>query len=258
MKARRAVTIVTGGASGIGNAVAQLFASRGNHVVVADKSTTGNTRRRPGREGDLGTCSEVVTDVTSLESCRRAVEWVIQEHGTVDVLINCAGVIFPARNILDTTEEEWDMTLDVNLKGVFLMSKTVIPHLASKGSGSIINISSVWGVVGAFGAAAYCASKGGVVMLTKAMAIDHARDGIRVNCICPGSVDTPMLRHELESAVDSPSLAVVAGKHALGRVACPDEIAESAWFMASNGASFITGSVLMVDGGRTAGEQDRE
>ena len=173
-------------------------------------------------------------------------EWVVQEHGTVDILVNSAGVIFPARNVLDTTEEEWDMTIDVNLKGVFLMSKTVIPYMELKGRGSIVNISSVWGVVGAFGAAAYCASKGGVVMLTKAMAMEWAKYNIQVNGIGPGYFITEMN----QPLADDPNFdAWIRKRTPAGRWGDPTELVGPMIFFASDASAFVTGQILYVDGG---------
>ena len=147
--------------------------------------------------------------------------------------------------------------MDVNMKGVYLMSRYAIPHMTDNGGGVIINTASVWGLVGGNGAAAYCASKGAVVLLTKAMALDHARQGIRVNCICPGSVDTPMLRAEMEAlgGVEK-ALPKFAAKHPLNRISTPEEVAEAALYLASDAASFITGVSLPIDGGRTAGSTE--
>ncbi len=172
--------------------------------------------------------------------------------GRIDILFNNAGVFYP-HTTLDCSEEEWDEQIDINLKGTFLMSKAVLPHMVQRHSGVIINNSSGWGIVGGDAAVAYCASKGGVVLLTKAMAIDHGRQGIRVNCICPGDVDTPMLPEDsrMRGMKWEDYLAGCANRP-LGRIGTPDEIAKAALFLASDDSSFMTGAALVVDGGGSA------
>jgi NAD(P)-dependent dehydrogenase (short-subunit alcohol dehydrogenase family) len=170
----------------------------------------------------------------------------------VDVLFNNAGVFYP-HTALDCTEEEWDLQIDINLKGTFLMSKFVLPRMIEQGSGVIINNSSGWGIVGGDAAVAYCASKGGVVLLTKAMAIDHGGHGIRVNCICPGDVDTPMLPEDARMRGQKWDDYLAGCRHRpLKRIGTPEEIAKAALFLASDDSSFMTGAALVVDGGGTA------
>lgn len=185
--------------------------------------------------------------------CERAVEATIAEFGRLDVLFNNAGVFIP-NNVVECSEEEWDLQVDASLKGTFLMSKYAIPHMVGQGGGSIINNSSGWGLEGGDRAVAYCAAKGGMVVKTKAMAIDHGREGIRVNCVCPGDTVAPM-EHEdarrrgmtwddyVRSASDRP----------LGRMGEPDEIARPVLFFASDDSSYVTGAILPVDGGGVAG-----
>jgi NAD(P)-dependent dehydrogenase (short-subunit alcohol dehydrogenase family) len=168
------------------------------------------------------------------------------------VLVNNAGVFFPNTTI-DCTEEEWDLTVDVSLKGTFLMSKFALPIMISQGQGSIINIASGWGLVGGNEAAAYCAAKGGVVMLTKAMAVDHSHQGIRVNCICPGDVETPMLYEDARMrGMGWEDYVAEASDRPMGRIGRPDEIARVAVFLASDDASFMSGAIVAVDGGGAA------
>jgi NAD(P)-dependent dehydrogenase (short-subunit alcohol dehydrogenase family) len=192
------------------------------------------------------------TDVRKIDECRRAVDETLRAFGRLDILFNNAGVFCP-HTTLDCSEEEWDFQLDINLKGTFLMSKSALPGMIQQGSGVIINNSSGWGLVGGDAAVAYCASKGGVVLLTKAMAIDHGRQGIRVNCICPGDVDTPMLPEDarMRGLRWGDYLAGCANRP-LGRIGTAEEIAKAALFLASDDSSFMTGAALVVDGGGTA------
>ncbi len=167
--------------------------------------------------------------------------------------MNNAGIVYRA-TVVDTTEEEWDDTMDTNAKGAYLMSKHAIPWMIKNGGGVIINTASYYGLVGGKEAAAYCASKGAMVLLTKAMALDHAAQNIRVNCICPGSVDTPMLEQEMEELGGVEKLRpLFAAKHPLGRICSPGEVARAALFLASDDSAFVTGSSLVIDGGITAG-----
>jgi NAD(P)-dependent dehydrogenase (short-subunit alcohol dehydrogenase family) len=199
-----------------------------------------------------GTAIFIRSDVRFAEECRRAVEETLQAFGRLDILFNNAGVLY-ANTVLDCTEEEWDLTLDTNLKGTYLMSKFALPAMIAQGSGVIINNASGWGLVGGDAAAAYCASKGGVVLLTKAMAIDHARQGIRVNCICPGDVDTPMLPEDAQRrGMKWEAYLASAANRPMGRIGKPEEIAKAVLFLASDDSSFVTGAVLAVDGGGTA------
>src|SRR5437899_5462687 len=186
------VVLITGGTSGIGEATAILFAKEGAKVPITGRSETrGHAVTGQITKGG-GRAIFIRADVRKADDCRRAVDETVRTFGRLDVLFNNAG-IFYAHTALECSEEEWDEQLDINLKGAFLMSKFALPPMIGQGSGVIINNSSGWGLVGGDRAVAYCASKGGMVLMTKAMAIDHGRQGIRVNCICPGDVDTPML-----------------------------------------------------------------
>jgi len=168
------------------------------------------------------------------------------------ILFNNEGDFFP-QTALECSEEEWDLQIDINLKGTFLMSKYALGPMIVQGGGVIINNSSGWGIVGGDKAVAYCASKGGVVLLTKAMAVDHGRQGIRVNCICPGDVDTPMLPEDARMrGLDWKTYLKGCGNRPLGRIGTVDEIAKAVLFLASDESSFMTGAALVVDGGGTA------
>jgi len=246
------VALITGGNSGIGRATALLFAREGAKVAITGRDGARGEQVVEEIKRAGGTAIFIRADVSSAEECERAVSETVRVFGRLDILFNNAGVFYP-HTILECTEKEWDLTLDINLKGTFLMSKYVLPVMIGQGSGVIINNSSGWGLVGGNEAVSYCASKGGVVLLTKAMAIDHGRQGIRVNCICPGDVDTPMLvedaklrgmpwRDYLASASDRP----------MGRVGTSEEIAKAALFLAGDDSSFMTGAVLVVDGGGIA------
>jgi NAD(P)-dependent dehydrogenase (short-subunit alcohol dehydrogenase family) len=181
------------------------------------------------------------------------VEQTVVLEGGLDILVNSAGIIRRA-SVLNTTEEDWDRVMAVNVKSIFLLSKHAVPVMSGSGGGAIINIASGWGLRGGRNAAAYCASKGAVVTLTKAMALDHAGQNIRVNCICPGDIDTPMLRSEAAQLGEPiESFLREAAHRPLGRVGNPEDIAQAALYLAGDAASFVTGAVLVVDGGGLAG-----
>ena len=246
------VALITGGTSGMGRATAVLFAQEGARVAITGRNEARGREVLEEIEQAGGTAIFFRSDVRFAEDCRRAVEETLQAFGRLDILFNNAGVLY-ANTVLDCTEEEWDLTLDTNLKGTYLMSKFALPTMIAQGSGVIINNASGWGLVGGDAAAAYCASKGGVVLLTKAMAIDHARQGIRVNCICPGDVDTPMLPEDAQRrGMKWEAYLASAANRPMGRIGKPEEIAKAVLFLASDDSSFVTGAVLAVDGGGTA------
>ncbi len=247
------VALVTGGASGIGRATALLFACEGAAVVVADLDEV----RAGAVVGDIesagGRALAVPCDVSRAEDCRRAVQAALATFGRLDVLFNNAGIIRRA-DVLGTTEEEWDRVMAVNVKSILLMSKEAVPVMAAQGGGSIVNTASGWGLVGGRNAVSYCASKGAVVNMTRAMALDHGAQGIRVNCICPGDTDTGMLRHEARQlGADEEVFLAEAAHRPLGRVGRPEEIAQAVLYLASDASSFVTGTALVVDGGGLAG-----
>ena len=252
MRLENKIALITGGTSGIGEATAVLFAREGAKVAITGRSEDRGHGVAATIVKDGGKAIFVRTDVRRAEECRHAVQETLRAFGRVDILFNNAGVFYP-HTILDCTEEEWDLQMDINLKGTFLMSKAALPGMIEQGSGVIINNSSGWGIAGGDAAVAYCASKGGVVLLTKAMAIDHGRQGIRVNCICPGDVDTPMLPEDarMRGLKWEDYLAGCANRP-LGRIGTTDEIAKAALFLASDDSSFMTGAALVVDGGGLA------
>jgi NAD(P)-dependent dehydrogenase (short-subunit alcohol dehydrogenase family) len=255
MRFQDKIAIVTGGSSGIGRAAVLLFSQEGAKVVVADVNERNGQEvvRTVKRKG--GDALFIACDVRHLGDCSKVVQKTLDTFHKIDILFNNAGIACPHRTVVNTSEEEWELTMDVNAKGVYLMSKAVIPHMIEKGGGVIVNTASIWGLVGGNNAAPYCASKGAVVLLTKAMALDHASQNIRVNCICPGSVDSPMLRRVMETmGGGEKARTIFATKHPMKRVSQPQEQARAALFLASDDASFITGAALAVDGGRSAGE----
>ena len=249
---RGKVALITGGASGIGRATALLFARKGAAVSIVDVDEAAGALAAEEVVAGGGRALFVTADVTRAEDCRHAVDTTVAAFGGLDVLCNNAGIIRRA-DVLATTEEEWDRVMAINVKSVFLMSREAIPRLAARGGGAIVNIASGWGLKGGPAAAAYCASKGAVVNLTRAMAIDHAGHGIRVNAVCPGDTDTAMLRHEAGQLGRSEAefLAEAAGRP-LGRCGRPEEIARAVLYLATDASSFVTGTTLVVDGGGLA------
>lgn len=246
------VAVVTGAASGIGRAAAELLAEAGAALALLDVDPErGETAARIIRENG-GTASFFLCDVSSESDCRRAVAAVVEEFGRLDILLNNAGVIV-RKDAVGLAEAEWDRALDVTLKGVYLMSRFVIPHMVKGGGGSIINTGSGWSLKGGPEAASYCAAKGGVLNLTRAMAIDHGPQNIRVNCVCPGDIDTPLLRDEARQ-LGQPweEFAREAADRPLGRLGTPEDVARAVLFFAGDMSSWVTGAFLVVDGGGLA------
>jgi NAD(P)-dependent dehydrogenase (short-subunit alcohol dehydrogenase family) len=246
------VAVITGGTSGIGEATAILFAKEGASVAITGRNEERGRQVRDTILRGGGTAIFVAADVRQAQECRRVIDQTMSGFGHLDILFNNAGVFYP-HTALDCSEEEWDEQIDVSLKGTFLMSKFALPEMIRRGSGVIINNSSGWGMVGGDSAVAYCAAKGGVVLLTKAMAIDHGRQGIRVNCICPGDVDTPMLPQDARlRGLEWQNYLAGCANRPLGRIGTADEIARAVLFLASDDSSFMTGAALVVDGGGIA------
>jgi NAD(P)-dependent dehydrogenase (short-subunit alcohol dehydrogenase family) len=253
VKLKDRVAIVTGATSGIGAASARLFAEEGARIVVAGRDEARGQQVAGQIHSAGGKAIFVRTDVRRADDCRRLVDETLRAFGgRIDVLFNNAGVYHP-HNAVDCTEEEWDATIDSSLKGAWMMSKYALPAMIAQHSGVIIHQSSGWGIQGGDQAVAYCAAKGGVIVMTKAMAIDHGPQGIRVNCICPGDVDTPMLPREArDRGLKWDDYIRGAANRPLGRVGTAEEIARAALFLASDDSSFMTGAALVVDGGGVA------
>jgi NAD(P)-dependent dehydrogenase (short-subunit alcohol dehydrogenase family) len=246
------VALITGAAAGIGRAAALLFAREGAAVAITDINHAGqDVAKEIIRTG--GTAIFEHADVTLAADCQRIVERTVLELGTIDVLFNNAGIIRRA-SVVELSEEDWDRVMAVNLKSMFLMSRQVVPIMVRAGGGSIVNTASGWGLAGGPRAAAYCASKGAVVLLTKALAVDHGPQQIRVNCICPGDTDTGMLRNEAQQLGTREDVFLAdSARRPLGRIGRPEEIARAALYLASDASSFVTGTALVVDGGGLAG-----
>jgi NAD(P)-dependent dehydrogenase (short-subunit alcohol dehydrogenase family) len=250
---RGKVALVTGGASGIGRATALLFAREGATLIVVDLNESAGVEV-VNEISAIGTRAKFLkADVSRSDDCKRVVESSLAEFAGIDILFNNAGIVRRA-TVLDLSEEDWDRVMDVNVKSIFLMSRFVIPIMARNGGGSIINTASGWGLIGGAKAAVYCASKGAVVLLTKAMAVDHGPERIRVNCICPGDIDTSMLHKEAEQLGEPADRFLTdAARRPMGRIGKPEEIAQAALYLASDASSFVTGTALVVDGGGLAG-----
>jgi NAD(P)-dependent dehydrogenase (short-subunit alcohol dehydrogenase family) len=246
------VAIVTGAGSGLGRASALLLAEMGAWIAVVDIDDAKGSNTAAEIQDQNGHALALNCDVRSASDCRRAVEATIQKWGKIDILCNCAGIAI-RKDIVELTEEEWDLALGVTLKGIYLLSREVVPHMVRNGGGSIINIGSGWSLKGGPKAASYCAAKGGAVNLTRAMAIDHGPHNIRVNCICPGDIDTPMLRSECaQLGEDVQSFMKEAANRPLARVGTPEDVANAVLFLASPMSTWITGTAFVVDGGGLA------
>ncbi len=253
MRLKGKVALITGGTSGIGSATAIRFAAEGAAVAITGRNTERGEQVVRDIVANDGEALFIKSDVRIAEDCRQAVDQTLERFGKIDVLFNNAGVFHP-KSIPDLTEEEWDETIDSSLKGAFLMSKYVLPSMIERGSGSIIHTSSGWGILGGDKAAAYCAAKGGLIVMAKAMAIDHGPDGIRVNCVCPGDVMTPMLPDDAaKRGMSWDDYEVVAAERPLGRIGTTEDIANAVLYLASDESSFVTGDALVVDGGGVAG-----
>jgi len=241
------VAVVTGAASGMGAATAREFAAAGGQVVIVD--CNGSLAARVAN--DISGGSPLVGDVSDASFCEQIVETALNRHGRLDVLVNAAGIIVRA-DALNTSDEQWQRVMDVNVKGLFFMSRAAVGKMKKLGRGVIVNFGSIWGSVGATGVVAYCASKGAVHQITRAMALDHVRDGIRINAVCPGEVNTPMIASERAEPVTAELMERLAATVPLGRLADPVEIARVVLFLASDSASYITGTLVTVDAGYTA------
>ena len=254
MKLSGKVAIVTGAGSGMGRSSAILFAREGAKVSVVDCVEAEGKATVDAIRAQGGEAIFIAADVSKSADTERMVRETVETYGFLHILFNNAGIDHPqARSVTETTEELWDRTIEVNLKGVFLGSKFAIPEIQRSGGGAIINTASIAGLVGTGAEAAYCASKGGVVQLTKQMAIDYAPQGIRVNCICPGAMTEPTRdrRAALDDAgkVQRDSLADLNPMHRMGE---SEEVARAVLFLASEDCSFVNGAALVIDGGYTA------
>lgn len=244
--------IITGGASGIGKATAERFLEEGARVAIFDISKEGCLRVANEFDKKGHQIFTATGDVSNRTQVKRMVKAAVKHLGAIDVLFNNAGILVEG-TVEQVTEEDWDRIMAINVKGVFLMCKEVVPLMLSNGQGAIVNNASCSGLVGDRGAIAYNTSKGAVVLMTKCLALDYADQGIRVNCVCPGEIETPMFRQEARSRRMSLDKyrSQLAACHPIGRLGQPREVADAVLFLASDDASFITGAAFSVDGGYT-------
>ncbi|MHA1127057.1 MAG: SDR family NAD(P)-dependent oxidoreductase [Candidatus Heimdallarchaeota archaeon] len=247
------IAVITGAASGIGLATSEVLAEAGATIAILDINDEAGKMAEKKIIDAGGKAKYYRCNVTIDAECKKTVEEIINDFKKIDILFNNAGVTY-RKNVLDLTESEWDHVIDVSLKSIFLMSRYVVPHMIKSKSGNIVNTGSGWALFGGENAVAYCAAKGGVLNMTKAMAIDHGKDGIRVNCICPGDVDTPLLRGEAKQlGEDEEKFMKEAANRPLKRVGLPRDIAQAVLFLVSDQSSWMTGSHILVDGGGYAG-----
>lgn len=244
--------IVTGGASGIGKATAEKFLEEGAKVAIADVSEKQGKLAVDELKAKGFNPILIVGDVSKADDAKKIVKEAMKKHGRIDVLFNNAGILVEG-TVEDVSEKDWDRIMAINVKGVFLMAKEVVPIMLKQKGGVIVNTASCSGLVGDRNAIAYNTSKGAVVLMTKCLALDYARKNIRVNCVCPGEIDTPMFRQEARSR----NMPVeeyrkeLCEYHPIGRLGVPEEVASTVLFLASDDASFITGTAFSVDGGYT-------
>ena len=246
------VALITGAASGIGRGTAELLAEMGASIALIDINDASGLKVQKKITAAGGTARYFNCNVISESDCRNTADAIKTQFGRIDILFNNAGVI-RRRKVTELEEKDWDLVIDISLKAIFFMSKHVIPVMAEGGGGTIINTGSGWGLKGGGNAVAYCAAKGGVVNMTRAMAIDHGPQGIRVNCVCPGDIDTPLLHDEARQlGVDDKGFMKDAADRPLKRVGVPRDIANTVLYLASDLSAWVTGTSILVDGGGLA------
>ncbi len=246
------VALITGAASGIGRGTAELLAEMGASIALIDINDASGLKVQKKITAAGGTARYFNCNVISESDCRNTADAIKTQFGRIDILFNNAGVI-RRRKVTELEEKDWDLVIDISLKAIFFMSKHVIPVMAEGGGGTIINTGSGWGLKGGGNAVAYCAAKGGVVNMTRAMAIDHGPQGIRVNCVCPGDIDTPLLHDEARQlGVDDKEFMKDAADRPLKRVGVPRDIANTVLYLASDLSAWVTGTSILVDGGGLA------
>ncbi len=252
MKLEGKVALITGGSLGLGKATAELFAKEGAKIVITGRTEKTlqeavESAKKQGLE-----IAYIVSDVSKEEDCREAVDFTLDKYGKIDILFNNAGVLYAALTH-ETDTEIWDRLFNINVRGTYLMSKYVIPHMLEKGYGCIVNNSSIAGLKGVPGISAYNSTKGAVTQLTRSMALDYAQQGIRVNAICPGTIETPMVDGLLDKMPDRDGAEeLFKSFHPMGRFGTADEIAHAVLFLCDDNVKFMTGSMLSVDGGWVA------
>jgi len=247
MRLKNKVAIITGGGTGIGRGIAIMFAKEGAYVVVCGRRKEPLTEVVKTIEEAGGEATYCIVDVSSATQIQEMVNITLAKWGQIDILVNNAGV-YIAHDIASTNEEEWDTVMNVDAKGVFLMSKAILPHMLKQENGKIVNIASIAGLFGFEQSAAYCAAKGAVVNLTKEMALDYAPKGISVNAIAPGIIESDMTKPFLS---DEQAKKTFLDKIPVGRIGTPEDIAHAAVYLASNESDYVVGQTLVVDGGWT-------
>ncbi|MGE0718878.1 MAG: SDR family NAD(P)-dependent oxidoreductase [Alphaproteobacteria bacterium] len=256
MAASGKVAVVTGAASGIGRATATLMAADGTALFLVDRDAAGVARAAAELAGGEAKVLHAALDVTDGAAVAAAMARAEAELGGIDVLVNAAGMLGFVGAAIDCQEDEWDRLFAVNVKSIYLCARAAVPAMRRRGGGSIVNLASTAGLVGSTLVSAYSATKGAVVLLTRSMALNHAPEKIRVNCVCPGSIDTPMLQENMARAAVTLTpeqvRAAFLSRHPLGRFGEADEVAQMVHFLASDAASFMTGTAIPVDGGRIA------
>jgi NAD(P)-dependent dehydrogenase (short-subunit alcohol dehydrogenase family) len=252
MKLQDRVAVITGAGSGIGRAMSLQFAREGARILAGDVNGEAAQATADAVAAEGGTCAAFTVDVVQPEQVRAMIEQAISAYGRIDILCNNAG-IGSTTDVVACEPDEWDRVMSVNVKSVYLGCKYAIPHMIEQGSGVIVNTASVAGMVGLVKRASYSASKGAVIALTRQVAIEYVEQGIRVNCLCPGTVDSPWVGRLLDQAED-PAAArqALVARQPIGRLGTPEEVAAAALYLASDDAAFITGTGLVIDGGLTA------
>ncbi|MDH5361913.1 MAG: glucose 1-dehydrogenase [Aigarchaeota archaeon] len=252
MKLSGKVALVTGGATGIGRATSLLLAAEGAKVVVADIDQRGGEQTVRTIRRRKGAGAFIRADVSKASHAEKMVRFAVSSYGRLDILFNNAGIAGPNAPIHKLSEEDWDRVMNVNLKGVFLGSRYVVPQMIRQGGGVVINTASELGLVGSPGHPAYSASKGGVIALTKAMAVGLAKHNIRVNCVCPGATDTALLKDFVKKRKKKKELQKIASDIPMKRLGRPEDIAKAVLYLACDDSSYVTGTYILVDGGSTA------
>ncbi len=252
MRLKDKVSIITGGAKGIGKGCVEVFCEEGSKVVIVDIDETSGKDLEKKLKSKRRDVLSISCDISKSEPVKKMIKKTINAFGKIDILVNNAGIHI-SKSVEEVSEDEWDRLIDINLKSFFLCTKYALPEL-KKTKGSIVNMSSMVGLVGQSNAGAYSASKGGIVSMTKGMALDFAKYGIRANCVCPGWVKTPLVEGWFSQQKDPEAARkYIYSVHPLGRISTVEEVARAVLFLASNDASFITGVALPVDGGVTLG-----
>jgi NAD(P)-dependent dehydrogenase (short-subunit alcohol dehydrogenase family) len=247
------VALVTGAASGIGRGISEVLSREGVKIIVADIDTKQGLNTAEKIKNHGGDALFVQMDVTNSQQIKDAITMVVERYGKIDILVNNAGIALSHGPVSEVEEVIWDKIMGVNLKGVFLCSKFTIPEMRKRGKGAIVNIASVDGLWALPNAAPYCASKGGVIALTKAMALDCAPFGIRVNCICPGAVLTPLQERFYAEQTNPQRTAELYSKgYPIGRIGTPVDIGNLVAYLSSDESSYVTGSIFVIDGGMHA------